>query len=342
MPIDSPPLEGVQNAEDSADLAVDALVAEQRLANAELRERGAQMPKPGTIAPEILRRARLYRPDGSMRPALAEEARDATVNTPHGSVLTRVFDPPEASGTIVHFHGGGWTLGSVYEQDAMLSALAYAASATCVSLDYPLAPESTLPATLEVATAALAEIIERRAPGPVVIIGESAGAHVALQSVLGLKNRSAIFARIVGLSLSYGIYDLSMTPSQRAWGDAFLGLSTDWLEWFYDLALPGLSRDARSAPSISPLYADLTGLPPALITVGTLDPLLDDSLFLAARWKAAGNKARLRLYPESPHGFNHMATAMAAQCNTEVSTFAAAMLRNATSVATGARPAADR
>lgn len=56
-------------------------------------------------------------------------------------------------------------------------------------------------------------------------------------------------------------------------------------------------------PAISPLYADLTGPPPALLCAGTLDPLLDDSLFMAARWQAAGNVAELYVVPESPHGF---------------------------------------
>ena len=67
----------------------------------------------------------------------------------------------------------------------------------------------------------------------------------------------------------------------------------------------------RRRPEVSPLYADLAGLPPALFTVGTADPLLDDSLFMALRWRAAGNQAELAVYPESIHGFNVFPTAMA-------------------------------
>ncbi len=62
---------------------------------------------------------------------------------------------------------------------------------------------------------------------------------------------------------------------------------------------------------MSPLFADLIGLVPALFTVGALDPLLDDSLFMAARWEAAGNPAELAVYPESEHGFTGFPTAMA-------------------------------
>ena len=64
---------------------------------------------------------------------------------------------------------------------------------------------------------------------------------------------------------------------------------------------------------ISPLYADVSGLPPALLTVGTLDPLLDDSLFMAARLRAAGNPASLYVVPESPHGFGSFPGPMAGE-----------------------------
>ena len=82
------------------------------------------------------------------------------------------------------------------------------------------------------------------------------------------------------------------------------------MRWFADMFLPGTTDEERRAPEISPLYADLSGLPPALFTVGALDPLIDDSLFMAARWEAAGNEATLRVYPESVHGFIRFPTAI--------------------------------
>jgi acetyl esterase/lipase len=72
-----------------------------------------------------------------------------------------------------------------------------------------------------------------------------------------------------------------------------------------------MTAEQRREPTISPLWADLSGMPPALFTVGTLDPLLDDSLFMAARWRAAGNRAELRIYPESVHGFHAFPTGIA-------------------------------
>ena len=62
-------------------------------------------------------------------------------------------------------------------------------------------------------------------------------------------------------------------------------------------------REQRRHPDISPLFAELAGMPPAIFTVGTQDPLLDDTLFMEARWRAAGNATELRIWPEAPHGF---------------------------------------
>jgi acetyl esterase/lipase len=73
------------------------------------------------------------------------------------------------------------------------------------------------------------------------------------------------------------------------------------MERFTDAFLPGVAD--RRAPEVSPLYADLGGLCPALFTVGTKDALLDDSVFMHARWRAAGNRAELAIYPGAIHGF---------------------------------------
>jgi acetyl esterase len=72
------------------------------------------------------------------------------------------------------------------------------------------------------------------------------------------------------------------------------------------VATADIEGEARRDPDLSPLYADLTGLPPALFTVGTVDPLLDDSRFMAARWQSAGNRADLDVWPEGPHTFSNL------------------------------------
>jgi len=90
---------------------------------------------------------------------------------------------------------------------------------------------------------------------------------------------------------------------------------------FYE-ALLSHDQDRRD-PDVSPLYADLRGLPPALFTVGTRDALLDDSLFMHARWLAAGNRAELAVHPGRAHGFTLFPFALAAAANAKIDAFLA-------------------
>jgi acetyl esterase/lipase len=80
------------------------------------------------------------------------------------------------------------------------------------------------------------------------------------------------------------------------------------LDWFSDHFVPPAKR---REPDVNPLFADLTGMPPALFVVGTMDPLLDDTLFMHARWLAACNKAELNVYPGGMHGLDGFANSMA-------------------------------
>jgi acetyl esterase len=89
--------------------------------------------------------------------------------------------------------------------------------------------------------------------------------------------------------------------------------------WFTDQYVPELGR--RREPDISPLWANLSGMPHALLTVGSLDPLLDDSLFMHARWLAAGNSAELAVYPGGPHGFTSYPTPIAREALERVDRF---------------------
>ena len=112
-----------------------------------------------------------------------------------------------------------------------------------------------------------------------------------------------------GANLVYGAYDMTMTPSQRSFGNERLVLRTNDIVQFANAFLPSVPD--RRDPDISPLYARLHNMPPALFTVGTADALLDDSLFMHARWIAAGNHAELEVYPGGAHGFTLFPNAQA-------------------------------
>ena len=199
-------------------------------------------------------------------------------------------------------------LGAADQQDVRLEAISNALGIAVISVEYRLAPEHPFPAAIDDCEAvarwlldgAAAELGSER----LLIGGESAGAHLSVLTLLRLRDTGADVDRFLGANLSYGAYDLGGTPSQRSWGERNLVLSGPIVDWFIEQCLPGTSVEQRQDPSLSPLYADLAGLPPALFSVGTLDMLLDDSLFMAARWESAGNRAELEIYPEAIHGFN--------------------------------------
>jgi acetyl esterase len=229
-----------------------------------------------------------------------------------GSLRARAYwpiVPAEALGVLIWLHGGGWYVGDVESFDRVTRQLANASGAVCVSVDYRLAPEHPHPAAADdcedAALWLLREGFDALGLPPVATIGgDSAGGHLSAVTLLRLRDRHAITGAFAAANLIYGAFDLSMTPSQRLWGERNLILSTPILHYFGDMFLPGLSDEARRDPDISPLYAELHDMPPALFTVGTMDPLLDDSLFMHARWAASGARAELRTWPEAIHGFN--------------------------------------
>ena len=112
-----------------------------------------------------------------------------------------------------------------------------------------------------------------------------------------------LFRRVVGASLVFGVFDLARPPSSRSAAPDTPVLPPRWIDQFVRMAFPGLDLEQQRDGRVPPLYADLHGMPPALFTIGELDPLLDDSLFMAARWRAAGAASELAVWPESPHGF---------------------------------------
>ncbi|MGH1503252.1 MAG: alpha/beta hydrolase [Acidimicrobiales bacterium] len=256
-----------------------------------------------------------------------EGAEARTVSHAGADVDVRILRPSgEAHGVYLHLHGGGWVLGGADQQDERLQATADDTGLVVVSVEYRLAPEHHLDDAIDDCLVAarwllergLAELVPAAATArdaTVVIGGESAGAHLAAVSLLVLRdeNDGRLDPAIAAANLIFGAYDLGRTPSMRNWGDRNLILSGPIVDWFIDQALPGTDVEARRDPHWSPLYADLSSLCPGFFVVGDLDPLLDDSLFMAARWEAAGNPTRLEVYPESIHGFPAFPTALGAR-----------------------------
>ena len=242
----------------------------------------ATMPSPHTFPVEVQRAGMA---------AGAEPADPRTRTDVIAGVPVRIFDVDAPDGTYLHLHGGGWTMGSNAFQDGRLWRFATEANVRVVSVEYRLAPEHPFPACIDDCVAVASTLTD----GRVVIGGESAGAHLSALTLTRVPG-------FAGANLAYGCYDLGMSPSQRAWGDRVLVLSTPIIAWHLDQLLPGLDTEARRHPSISPLFADLSGMPPALLTIGTDDPMFDDSVLLAERWPGA----HLAVYEAGFHAFDLM------------------------------------
>jgi acetyl esterase/lipase len=231
---------------------------------------------------------------------------DRMIDGPAGPIRLRTFVPDQVDGVLFHIHGGAWLGGSPEMMDLLHEMLADTVNLAVVSVDYRLSPEHPYPAGPDDCEAAALWVVEHAraelGSDRLVIGGESAGAHLAAVTLLRLRDRHRLADRFLGANLIFGAYDLSQTPSQRGVGTSTEIDVLDGTGFPLDLFLPGLSREERRDPDISPLYADLSGMPPALFSVGTADHLLDDTLFMAARWVAAGNDAELLVYPDTPHG----------------------------------------
>ncbi|GAA3532567.1 alpha/beta hydrolase [Nonomuraea rosea] len=271
------------------------------------------------VAARAFRRA-----GGGGFPALTTvpEATWRTVTTPDGGRLRlRAFLPPDGrapEGVYLHLHGGGGVIGSADGQDPRLRDLAANCGVAVLSVAYRLAPEHPYPAANDDAEQAALWLVANSAAEfgtrRLLIGGESAGARLAVTTLLRLRDRHAVSpaGAFLAAQLSFGGYDLGHgTPSNRAAGDRNRLINRPILEWFRRTAFPGMSDDERLDPDISPLYADLHDLPFARFTVGTADPVLDDTLFMAARWTAAGNAAELVVAEQGWHGFTLHPTALA-------------------------------
>jgi acetyl esterase len=278
----------------------DEVLAETRAFNVALEQALAVLPSVHTLPPEETRRAR--REGRGVFPPLVFSELATTVTIPGrgGEIPIRVIEAEQARGAYLHIHGGGWTIGSADGQDATLEEIARQTGFSVASVDYRLAPEHPYPAGPDDCEDAARWFVEHF-DGRLAIGGESAGAHLAVLTLLRLRDSGVM--PFDAANLVFGPYDLTGTPSRRLWGERDLLLSDPLMNWFVECFVPGTSEQERRDPAVSPLYADLRGLPPALFSCGTLDPLLDDSLFMSARWRQAGNGAALSLWPDGVHAY---------------------------------------
>jgi cation diffusion facilitator CzcD-associated flavoprotein CzcO/acetyl esterase/lipase len=252
----------------------------------------------------------------TLKPALAR-AKDATharsilnsgwFRTPNDVRMTRAtllgevqgewVECGASSGVMLYLHGGGYFACSPRTHRAYTTAFALRGFKVFAS-DYRLAPENPFPAAVKDATAAYRAVRgETGASAPIVIAGDSAGGGLALATMLQLRDEgdalpaaAALFSPLTDLAGSGASRQTNDRRCAMFHGDAFRRVAEFYLA----------GADVRD-PLVSPLYADLHGLPPTLIHVGADETLLDDSIQLAARARAAGVPVELKVWDAVPH-----------------------------------------
>lgn len=240
---------------------------------------------------------------------------DRTVPGPEGPLAVRLYRPRADTGCplLVYFHGGGWVIGSLATHDGLCRALADAAGAVVMAVDYRLAPEHKFPAAPEDAYAAVRWAAAHAAdlgtdPGRLAVGGDSAGGNLAAVVTHLARDRGGPPLRFQ--LLIYPATDATMAlPSIRENGDGYLLTAAD-MRWFYGhyLRTPADATD----PLASPLQARrFDALPPAFVLTAEFDPLRDEGEAYATRLREAGIPVELRRYDGMIHGFVPMLGALA-------------------------------
>lgn len=241
---------------------------------------------------------------------------------PSGNFELRIFKPDTIRAVVLEIHGGGWSIGTAAGSDLINDEMARTCKVAVVSIDYRLAPENPFPACIEdcktTAKWLVNNVMKEFGTNKLFISGFSAGAHLSALTTLYIRDSLHAIDKVKGVNLIYGCFDLTRTPSNRMVTENTLVINKKYLDDTFELVFQGWNKEQLQSPQYSPLYADLKNLPPALFTIGTADPLVDDTYFMEARWRLANNKTYLAVYPECSHAFNFFPTKMAELANRKI------------------------
>jgi acetyl esterase/lipase len=216
------------------------------------------------------------------------------------------IDGVTPEGTLLWFHGGFYVFGSARTSAALASNLARRTRTRVISVNYRLAPEHPYPAALEDALNAYRALLAdtaSREPGPIAVVGESAGAGLATallvcarEQHLAMPSAGVLFSPYADLTLSGATMTTKAAADPSFTPEAIAVRMKDYV---------GAADPAD--PRISPVFSDLRGLPPLLIQAGSNEVLLDDAVRLAARAAADDVPVALEVTPGVPHLFQAFA-----------------------------------
>jgi acetyl esterase/lipase len=216
------------------------------------------------------------------------------------------IDGVEARGTLLHAHGGGFAVGSARGSVGLASAIARKAGLRAVSIDYRLAPEHPFPAALQDVTAVYRALVQQSGGADHILVsGESAGGNLAIELLIAaraerltLPRAALLFSPMTDLTVAGESFTAKADADPNITATAIRTRAHDYLD------TTGMPADD---PRVSPIFADLGGLPPLLIQVGSHEVLLDDATRLAAKAAADDVAVILDVTPGVPHVFQAFA-----------------------------------
>jgi acetyl esterase/lipase len=202
---------------------------------------------------------------------------------------------------LLFFHGGGYCSGSIASHRDMVTRVGRAGGVRTLALGYRLAPEHPFPAALDDALAAYGFLLDQGiAPDKIAIGGDSAGGGLTLATMIRLRDAGKPLPGCAWLVSPW--VDLQMTGASLAEkADVDPLIQKPYLE---ELASAYLAGADPAGPLVSPLHADLAGLPPLLVQVGSAETLLDDALRIARRAGAADVPVNLEVWPHMIHAWH--------------------------------------
>jgi acetyl esterase/lipase len=212
---------------------------------------------------------------------------------------------PEEDSVILYFHGGGYVFGDPDSHRDIAWRLGKESGSKVLVVDYRLAPEHRFPAAVDDAASSYRWLLQQGfAPDRIAVAGDSAGGGLAVALMVTLKNLGIDLPKVAVLMSPW--VDLAMTGTSmvdNAKSDAML--SPEAISIFASYYLGDTNP---KAPLASPVFADLSGLPPTLVLVGSKEVLLSDSETLVEKIHTAGGDARLSVWPKMPHVFPILAS----------------------------------
>lgn len=227
-----------------------------------------------------------------------------------GGVPAEWFSVPESDPdrVFLYFHGGGYATGSINSHRDLLARLCIASGMHVLAPDYRLAPEHPFPAPLEDAQRVFAWLHETHgiAPEHIVIGGESAGAGLALATLISLRDQDEPLP--AGGVLLSGWFDLTARSISMQFNRQYDFVTHSGVRAMAKRYAP---VEEHRNPLVSPVHAALDGLPPLLIQVGGAETLLDDSVRVADLARRAGVDVTLEVWPDMIHAWHILAPLVA-------------------------------